>query len=122
MSVHAPIVEASGMTQQGWNEHQRQAVENQLNSIVDRTMPLNEKQGASITIHSAKEIPGTEWIMTPDGKKVEKIFAVNKETGKLSAMFEEETRYYVEGKQVLTPDEQLGIMNSSEWSNSLSQP
>jgi len=121
MSVHAPIVEASGITQQGWNEYQRQAVEEQLKSIVDRTMPLNEKQGASITIHSTKEVPGTEWIMTPEGKKVEKIFAVNKETGKLSAMFEEEIRYYPEGKEVLTPDRQLKIMNSSEWSNSLSQ-
>ena len=122
ISVHAPIVEASGISQQGWNEAQRKMAEEQLKSVVDRTMPLNEKQRASITIHAVKEIPGTEYIMGPDGKKVEKLFAVNKDTGKLSAMFNEETRFDLfAGKETLTPEKQLEIMNSSEWSNSMSQ-
>ena len=61
VSVHAPIIEASGITDQGWSESERQLAENQLKNVIDRTAPLNEKGKMSITIHGAGKIPGAEY-------------------------------------------------------------
>ena len=123
MSVHAPIIEASGIGEQGWEEASRQLAEKQLISVVDRTSPMNEKGGMSINIHSAAQLRGTEYIMTPEGKKVEKIYVINKDTGKVGVLKSEE-KYYpgVKGiKKISSPTEELATLNSSEWDNSLSQ-
>jgi len=129
ISVHAPIIEASGIGEQGWDEASRELAEDQLMSVVDRTAPMNEKGGMSINIHSAARIPGVEYIMTPEGKKEEKIYVVNKDTGKVSAVFKAEEKFYPEVPwseregivKVTSPREELQALNDTEWENSLSQ-
>ena len=124
MSVHAPLIEASGITDQGWEESSRELAEKQLINVVDRTAPMNEKGGMSITIHGAVKIPGKEYKVTPEGKKLDKIYVVNKDTGKVSAVFKSEEKYYpgVEGiKKVTSPVDELQALNETEWSNTLSQ-
>ena len=92
MSVHAPLIEASGITDQGWEESSRELAEKQLINVVDRTAPMNEKGGMSITIHGAVKIPGKEYKVTPKGKELDKIYVVNKDTGKVSAVFKSEKK------------------------------
>ncbi|RLG11923.1 hypothetical protein DRN73_04000 [Candidatus Pacearchaeota archaeon] len=126
VSVHAPIIEASGITDQGWSESERQLAENQLKNVIDRTAPLNEKGQMSITIHGAGKIPGAEYEKTPEGKKETAIYVVNSETGKITTTLREEKKFYLSTKNweegtVLSPKEELEQLNSTEWSNSLSQ-
>lgn len=124
ISVHAPIVEASGIGEHGWSESQRQLAENQLKDVVDRTSPMNEKGGMSITIHGAGKIPGAEYAMTPEGKKEASLYVVNRETGKITTVLTEEEKYYPgkEGlKSVLSPRDELEALNETEWDNTLSQ-
>ena len=124
LSVHAPIIEASGMGEQGWEESARQLAERQLMDVVERTSPMNEKGGMSINIHGAAKIYGTEYMMTPQGKKEEKIYAVNKETGKIYTMLKSEEKYLPGGeeiKQVTSPRDELAILNHSEWDNNISR-
>lgn len=127
ISVHAPIIEASGISDQGWNESARQLAEKQLIDVVDRTSPMNEKGGMSITIHGAGKIPGKEYKIDEKGNKVlEKIYVVNRETGKISQAFEEEKKFYPstedwEKGTIHSPEHQIEIMNHTEWDNSISQ-
>ena len=124
ISVHAPLVEPSGISEQGWSKTNRKIAENQLNNVVERSIEMDDKGGMPITIHSAG-VPGTEYKMTPEGKKVEKLIVINQETGKM-APIEEETKHYPgienlkKGKD-FTPRQELNALNDTEWDNSLSQ-
>ena len=88
ISVHAPLIEPSGITQQGWSESNREQAEEQLKRVVEKSMDLGEKESVPITIHSAG-IPGTEYKITEEGKKVERLIAIDQESGKMFP-FEEE--------------------------------
>jgi len=127
ISVHAPLIEASGIGEQGFTESARQMAEKQLLDVVEKSAEASDKGGMSITIHGAARIPGTEYKITPEGKKVEeKLFVVNKETGKLSAAFEEEQKFLPGTKDwkkgiIHTPREQIDLLNATEWDNSISQ-
>ena len=60
ISVHAPIIEPSGMGEQGWNEAARVLAEKQIKSVIDRTAPLNERGGMSINFHGSGGLQGKE--------------------------------------------------------------
>lgn len=129
ISVHAPIVEPSGIGDQGWDEASRQLAEKQLISVIDRTAPMNEKGSMPITIHSSAKIPGIEYRITPEGKKVEeKIYAINRETGKITTVLKREEKFLPGTEEMLkgkakpySPVEELDKLNNSEWDNSISQ-
>jgi len=151
VSLHSPLIEASGVAEGGWSEANRQAAEYQLNDVVEKAHELDARGNIPITIHSAN-IPGTEWKITPEGKKIEKLGAINQETGQMTAL-KEEIRYYpkpmleykpgveekirlgkikeikkehyreipLEKGKIISPEEQVEIHNHSEWDNSISQ-
>lgn len=130
MTWHAPLVEASGISsqhQQPWTESARLQAEKQLKAVVDRTAPLNETGGMSITFHGSVQVPGTEYIKTKEGVKTERVVVINQETGKMIPLEEEQKRYpgYVGEKlekgKILLPEKQIDDLNNTEWSNSISQ-
>ncbi len=58
VSVHAPIVDASGFHEQKWSEHSRRAAEQEFSSIVERAGILGEN--TPVVIHGANTF-GQEW-------------------------------------------------------------
>lgn len=128
-SLHAPIIDPSGFTQQGWEETNRKGVEKQFSDVIERAHDLNPKGNVPVTIH-ASQIPGSEHIEIIDpetGKKREvyqKMIAVNRENGQLTPL-EREKRFYPGagekfGKEYI-PEEELKIANAGYWDNKLSQ-
>ena len=82
VSVHAPLIEPSGIDpeqRRPWDESYRELAERQLSDVVEKSIEIDDKGGMPITIHCSG-IPGTEYKMTDDGKKVERLVAINKET------------------------------------------
>ena len=132
MSLHAPMIEPSGFTQQGWSETERESSERNLTSVMERSHQLNPQGNIPVTMHSSA-VPGTEYMPWKDpatGKMTEipqKLIAVNRETGELMPLTREE-RFYPEeiskgvtkGK-IYTPEKELEIANHSYWDNKLSQ-
>jgi len=60
ITLHAPIIEPSGFTQQGgWSEQNRELAERQLTNTVIRAHTLSPDKPMPITMH-ASGIPGTE--------------------------------------------------------------
>ncbi|MBI2046607.1 sugar phosphate isomerase/epimerase [Candidatus Pacearchaeota archaeon] len=131
-SLHAPMIEPSGFTQQGWSEIERESSERQLAEVIERSHQLNPQGNIPVTMHSSA-VPGTEYMPWKDpetGKMTEipkKMIAVNKETGELMPLIREERFYPKEigegkfGGKVYTPEEELNIANHSYWDNKLSQ-
>ncbi|MFH1801461.1 MAG: TIM barrel protein [archaeon] len=93
ITLHAPIVEASGVTEQGWSEMNRARAEKQMEFAVKRAHEINPEKSSPVTFHSSAGIPGTEYKIV-DGKFApQKLIVINRETGKMAPL-EEEKKYY----------------------------
>lgn len=139
LSVHAPLIEPSGMGEQGWNESNRELAERQLKNVVEKSFELDPNGGMPITIHSSG-LPGKEWKMIhkkegDEGKReVERIVIVEKETGK-PHQIDEETLYYpierteegriipanLEKGRFESPENRVDNINHTQWDSSVSQ-
>ena len=122
ISVHAPIIEPSGITQDGWTESNRQLAERQLLDVVNKSADI--EANLPVTIHSSG-LPGKEYVMTKDGKKVEKLIVINQETHKMAPL-KEEIKHYPGVEDLAkgitySPEKELKVLNDNEWDNSLSQ-
>lgn len=61
ITMHGPIVEASGYTKQGgWDEASRKQSENQMNSAVERSHEISPKGNIPVTFHSTAMLPSAE--------------------------------------------------------------
>lgn len=99
VTLHAPVVEPSGLSQQGFDESIRQSTERQMKLAMDRANELNPDKSSPVTFHSTAQIPGTQWKPTEEGKEEQVIAAVNKETGKIVSL-KEETKYYPDARRI----------------------
>ena len=128
-TIHAPVVEPSGLTRDGWSETDRESAERQLKMVVDKSHELNPQGNMPITIH-ASAIQGTEWMPTKEGPEEKRIIAINQETKQMIPI-QREGRIYpheVAGKKpeeikprTRTPREELEIHNEGDWHNNLTQ-
>lgn len=138
ITLHAPIIEPSGFTQQGWNEQNREAAERQLKDVILRAHDMSPGKAMPVTIH-ASAIPGTERmpidiigkknltadelrIYEKEGSIPTQMIAVNQETGDLVPLRREVRHYPTSPKgKVYAPMEEIAIANRSYWDNKLSQ-
>ncbi len=93
LSIHAPLIEPSGMGDQGWTLSGQKLAERQLTDVVIKSAELDKDGKVPVTIHSAG-IPGAEYKITPEGKKIAKLVIVDRESGKPVQVLEEETLFY----------------------------
>ncbi len=129
-TLHAPLIEPSGITQQGWSEQNRESAEEQFKTIIARAQELSPKGNMPVTVHASHELPGTELI--PEQKKgkgpeIGRLVVIDQQTGKPTALerdytyFPEETN--LEGKkakgQIFDPERRLKMVNTSQWRNNI---
>lgn len=121
-SLHSPIIDPAGFTEQGWSQENRQLAERQLWNVVERGHELNPNGNIPITIHAAGMISGSEMI--PDKEKGEimgRMIAVNRDTGEMTALKREKLygpEYKLEGK-IQEPKERLENLNHTQWVNAI---
>ncbi len=125
VSLHGPVIEASGVTQQGFDESEREASERRVTQTLLRAKELNPDGNIPVTFHSSQGLPASQLLPPSKGKKgYEKIIAINKESGKMAPL-EPEVKYYPGTEKLkpkkLSPEKRLEILNDSEWDNSLNQ-
>ncbi|MFA5258859.1 MAG: TIM barrel protein [Candidatus Pacearchaeota archaeon] len=136
-SVHAPIVEASGIGEKGgWEESNRLGAELELTSALLRSHRIDPKGNISVTVHSTAQLP--EMIQktkayNPETKKIEEMttamWVINPETGKIGPI-EYAKRYFPEeGKKEgeftgkprdFRPTNELKKLNEDTWTSQLS--
>jgi len=123
-SIHAPVIEPSGITQQGWDELSRKGAESQMASAVLRSHDLDPKGNVPVTFHSTGGLPEMEQV-TREGKKVGQFYVIDPRTGKWGAIklekryFPEEGKFVPEGRE-LDVKKELEGHNKNEWVQSLS--
>lgn len=133
VSMHAPIIEASGFTQQGqWNEAQREQSERQMTDVVLRASKLSPDKPMPVTMHASAVIPGSQTMpvemfkdsdLTPKEREYVKkhkelptqMIAVNQESGQMMPLVRE--KVYRPGKEgeIWSPEERLESANNTQW-------
>jgi len=125
ISVHGPVIEPSGMTQQGFNEIGRIEAERQMNSAVERSHELNPKGNIPVTFHSAVSVPCPTFEKTKEGEEIFTLPVINQETGQVTAVKKEVKHYpgMTEEKlrqgQIQSAQAQLETTNNTQWLNDL---
>jgi sugar phosphate isomerase/epimerase len=129
VSVHAPLTEPSGITQQGFSELNREASERRIADALIRSHELNPNGNIPVTFHSSQQLPGSEWKTLGDveGRKpreAKKLIAVDREDGKMIPL-EFERKYYpgedLSKPTEYTPEKNLEVANYTKWNDALTQ-
>jgi len=135
LTVHGPITDASGITEQGgFDDTQREMVERKLINSIERANEVNENGNISVTFHTSNRLPGPIWGKSKDKKEeIEAMPIVNQETGQLNIVRKDEKFRpygYDEKKGELIPGvtlekygvkRQLNIMNDTQWDRELQE-
>jgi sugar phosphate isomerase/epimerase len=125
ISVHAPLIDLAGFTQQGWNEENRRDSEFYFKDVLDRAHKLDPEGNIPVVIHSTGAmIPGDKYIPDKKGRTQfengepvkESIVVVNRETGQLAPLTRKK-KYSLHGDKDWSPEEQLSSLNNTQWEN-----
>ncbi|MDP3987458.1 MAG: TIM barrel protein [Nanoarchaeota archaeon] len=127
VSMHGPLIEASGITQQGFNEVERESAERKIAHALIRSRELNPDGNIPVTFHSTNGAPGSQLLPPSERGKEDgnyrRMVAVNRENGK-AILLEPEVEYRPGGEIRETkrlPEDRLDSANHTEWKNSIFQ-
>jgi sugar phosphate isomerase/epimerase len=119
ITVHGPLVEPSGMTQQGFTESNREAAERQMSLAVERSHEMNPKGNFPVTFHSSVLLPGQ---VPPKGNEhPEEVYIINTETGEVGKIPLKKREFPIEKEEPLTPEREIQKVNKNSWGEKISQ-
>ncbi len=129
VSVHGPVIDSMGMSEQGFNELNRELAERKVTEALLRSHELKPDGNITVNFHSAEGIPSSTWKTLGDveGKKqreFKRMIAIERETGKMIPL-ETEKKYYpgddLSKGKTYTPEMNLESLNATDWDNKLTQ-
>ncbi|HOF44031.1 MAG TPA: sugar phosphate isomerase/epimerase [Candidatus Pacearchaeota archaeon] len=129
VSVHGPVIDSTGMGEQGFSELNRELAERKITEALLRSHELKPDGNITVNFHSAQGIPSSTWKTLGDveGKKpreFKRMVAVERETGKMIHL-DTEKKYYpgedLSKGETYTPERNLESLNATSWDNQLTQ-
>lgn len=126
LTFHAPMIDPTGITEQGWNKLAQDSAEKQLWDAIKKGAELNPEKGTVVTFHaSSVGLPGAE-IKLKEGKqeKTKSVIIINTSDGKIAQIKEEERYFESKGankKAEFNPEEELKRINEDAWMQKVSQ-
>jgi hypothetical protein len=121
MSFHGPLVEASGMTQQGFTEAEREGAERQIAESMERIHDANPK-GGIVNFHSSNMFPAPDVRMIEkDGKRIEEIdsvIVINTKDGG-SAKIKLKERHFPGEEGEMDIKKEIAHYNQQSWDGQL---
>lgn len=125
LSLHAPLVDPSGLGERGYDEQARTLAERQFKDVIDKAAILNKngKNPVPITIHGSNSIGSTWTYKDVDGKRqkvYDRMIAVDKVTGEAIPI--KESRMFrpggdLEKGDIMGVEESLISANHTKWRN-----
>lgn len=119
VSVHAPVVEPSGIGKEGFSESNREGAQRQMFSAVERSHEINPDGNIPVTFHSSAGIPQPIGRMVK-GKELppEETYIINEETGSIGRLPVKERTF--PGEEGLpNVDKELKKINQDQWSEGI---
>ncbi len=111
VTLHAPVIEPSGLSDRGIGESNRVAAERQMIQAVERAHELSPKGNIPVTFHSSAGLPGQ---ITELGKKApDEILFINEDSQEIGKMKLKERTY--PGEKELSIENEIIKANENEW-------
>jgi sugar phosphate isomerase/epimerase len=130
LTFHGPLIEPTGVTQNGWDEATRQQAERQLSEAVLRSHQLNPDGNTVVTLHTSNGLPSPSLRLKQPGTKgdgeITNIAIINERTGEVGYL----------PKHLLEPDnftgekrpttlkefnDKINEFNKSQWTRELNE-
>jgi len=116
ISVHAPIIEASGLTKEGFSESNREATERQMSMAIERSHDVNPDGSIPVTFHSSAMLPQS--IKKKGEKYSEETFVINSESGSIGKIPLKTRSFPGEAKEISVKEE-LRKINEDQWGDNI---
>ena len=130
LSLHGPLVEASGIGERGnWEESNRLGAEKQLESALLRSHKLDPKGNISVTVHSTAQLPEMVTKIKEDGKeKITGMYIIQPDSGRVNVIEQGKRYFHQEGElrgeftgkpREFKPEDELEKINRDQWAQQL---
>ncbi len=126
ITLHGPLIEASGYTREGWSEVNRQGAERQAKMVIERAHKLDPGGNIPVTFHStAVGLPeGLELVKEKvEGKWKEvpkSMLIVDSRVGSVKQL-KETDRYFPGEAKKFDPETELKRINEDSWTENVNQ-
>jgi hypothetical protein len=131
MTVHGPVIDVAGMSQQGFDEFSRQQSERVIINTLERSQEVNPEGNINVTFHTSEGIPGGEWkslgdVSGKNKREYNKMIVVDRTTGQMITQLSPEKRYLPEAEKGVredteTPEERLIAVNKTRWDDEVNK-
>lgn len=122
-SVHAPLIDPAGFTQQGWDKYQRIQNEGHMKEILERSHDLDDKGNIPVTFHISSapfmaQRFQKEGLKTHEGKPTEVAMTtvVDQDSGQVVPL-KHEVKHFLMGDETWDVDRSLRNINKTSWDN-----
>ncbi|MCX8158864.1 MAG: sugar phosphate isomerase/epimerase [Candidatus Pacearchaeota archaeon] len=120
LTLHAPIIEPTGVTRQGWDPSHREQAERQMWNAIEKARELDKEGNVIVTFHSSASLPEAETKVIEDGKeKIKEFMVVNERDGHFERVQFKPSYFLKEEQKVISPEDQIKRINEESWTNSL---
>lgn len=119
LTFHGPLVEPTGITQNGWEPSQREQAERQMWNSLERAHDVDPDGNIVVTFHTSNGLPEPRTrIKTKDGKEISTgIAVIDERTGRFGALPRPKEDYFTGEKA--DPDTELKKLNEQNWTQEL---
>jgi hypothetical protein len=116
-SFHGPVVEPSGLTQQGYSESSRIAIEKQITDSLIRLHEANPKNPI-INFHTSNLLPSSDFVKREGKFSEEGTFIVNVESGELGKI-KARPRNFPGDEKKSDVDSEIQRRNEESWTHQI---
>ena len=119
ITFHGPLVEATGISQQGWDESRREQAERQMWSAVDRSHKIDPKGNIVVTFHTTSGLPEMlTRVKGENGEEAKEMWIIDEREGKFVPIKPKPD--YFNNEKNPKPEAELAKLNKENWEKSLS--
>lgn len=129
ITVHGPLLDPSGISNRGYSEEERIAIERQIADALIRVQPINPDGNVIVTFHSSVQLPAQGVVKEKDEKTgelkevVKSMIVIDSATGDIKNV-KEEIKHYpglkdIEKGETKDIRKELQLLNVTKWSDSL---
>ena len=124
LTLHAPLIEASGVTDRGVDESRRVQAERQIDLVLKRAHTLDPDGNVVITFHTTSGLPEMKVreMVEKNGKREERVnemLVINERDGQITTVKSKPN--FLEGKSEQNPQDMLNEFNDNAWTKELTQ-
>lgn len=121
LTLHGPLIEPTGVTQQGWDEGQRMHAQREMEQAVERGHALDPDGNIVVTFHTSAGLLAPKQTEKIKGKDVvTNIAVVDERTGQMGYLPKEGEEHFIKEKET-DPYKRLKHLNERRWTGEVNE-